>query len=122
MNRRLFIQASAGLAASGWLGHVPTTPTRHAAPPIAIFDPSLVQSVQWAGAVAHDGARVIACGDDVAALWYALLSRVDAPIVGALRPSDFFVLKHLMQSSGRDMTRGAASGRVVFFRMSARSN
>jgi len=122
MNRRLFIQASAGLAASGWFGRALTMPMHdaEAEPSIAIFDPSLVQSVQWAYAVARKGARVIACGDDVADLWYALLARVGAPIVGALRPSDVFVLKHLMKGSGRNVTGEAASGAVIFFRIDAR--
>ena len=115
MDRRLFIKTSAGLAASGWVGHALALHTGGAQRAVAIVDTSLAESVTWAGAAVRDGAHVIECGDDVAALWYAVLAHARVPLVGALRASDFFVLRHLARSDGCNVTREAANAGVIAF-------
>jgi hypothetical protein len=126
MNRRVFMKASAGLAVTAWFGHalasrpvcaVCTVCTVRAQPAIAIVDPSLLESVTRASAAARDGARIVECGGDVAVLWYEALARSRAPLVGALRASDFFVLRHLARSDGRVLTHEAAGAGTVAFRI-----
>jgi hypothetical protein len=119
MNRRLFITTSAGLAVSGWIAQALALPTTGAQPAIAVVDPSLIESVRWASAAVRDGAHVIACGDDVAELWYAELARAHVPLVGALRGSDFFVLRHLARSDGRNVSRKAVRSGVIAFHIGA---
>jgi hypothetical protein len=115
MNRRLFIKTSAGLAAAGWTGHAHAIRTPRAQRAIAIVDPSLIESVRWARAAARDGANVIECGDDVAVLWYEALARTHAPLIGALRASDFFVLRHLARSDGRNVAQTGECKGVISF-------
>jgi hypothetical protein len=120
MNRREFVKASAGLAATVSLAPVPVSRaacTICAQPAIAIVDPSLVESVKWASTAAREGARVIKCGGDAAVLWYEVLARSRVPIVGALRASDFFVLRHLARSAGRAVAHEAAGPGTVAFRI-----
>jgi hypothetical protein len=119
MNRRLFITTSTGLAASGLMGRSLALFTVGTQPAIAVVDPSLIESVRWASAAVRDGAHVIACRDDVAALWYAELAHAHVPLVGALRGSDFFVLRHLARSDGRSVSRKAADAGAVAFHIGA---
>ena len=117
MNRRVFMKTSVGLAASGWIGHAFASHPRCRQPAIAIVDPSLSESVRCAAAAARGGARVVECGIDVATLWYAGLARTRAPLVGALRGSDFFVLRHLARSDGRAVMHEAVGAGIVAFRI-----
>jgi hypothetical protein len=123
VNRREFVKAGAGLAATVSLAHVPvsraacTACTACAHPAIAIVDPSLFESVAWASAAARDGARVVECGGDVAVLWYEVLARSRVLLVGALRASDFFVLRCLARSDGRAVAHEAAGAGTVAFRI-----
>lgn len=120
MNRREFVKAGAGLAATVSLAHVPVSRaacTACAQPAIAIVDPSLFESVAWASAAARDGARVVECGGDVAVLWYEVLARSRVLLVGALRASDFFVLRCLARSEGRAVAHEAAGAGTVAFRI-----
>lgn len=122
MNRRIFLIASAGLATSGWLGRAMATHAPRAipvAPVIAIVDASLDESVKWAAAATAEGATVIEGGDDVGALWYRALAGKRVPLVGAVRASDFFVLRHLGRSEGRMVTQETLSAGVVAFRIDA---
>ncbi len=120
MNRREFVQASAGLAATVSLARAPVSRavcTVCVQPPIAIVDPSRFDSVAWAKAAACDGARIVECDGDVAVLWYEVLARSRVPLVGALRASDFFVLRHLARSDGRAVAHEAAVAGMVAFRI-----
>jgi hypothetical protein len=107
------------MAVTGWFGHrLASCPVCAACmvrtqPTIAIVDPSLSESVAWASAAARDGARVVECGAEVAVLWYEVLARSSAPLVGALRTSDFFVLRHLARSDGRAVAQVAVGARIA---------
>ncbi|PTB21947.1 hypothetical protein C9I57_04805 [Trinickia symbiotica] len=116
--------ASAGLAASGGFGRAMVSGDRHsvaAGPVVVIVDASLDESVEWArSAIAH-GASVIDGGDDVGALWYRALRGTRVSVVGALRASDFFVIRHLARSEGRTVMHESGSAGVVSFGIDALS-
>ena len=125
MDRRLFMTASAGCVVTAWIGRVfASSPVcaaceaRAARPQpaiaIAIVDPSLPESVTCASAAARDGARIVECVSDVALLWYEVLAHSHVPLVGVLRASDFFVLRHLARSDGRAVAHEAGASTVVF--------
>jgi hypothetical protein len=127
MNRREFVKASAGLAATASLARTPvsraacTTYTVSTQPAIVIVDPTLFDSVMWVRAAVCNGARIVECGGDVAVLWYEVLVRLRVPLLGALRASDFFVLRHLARSDGRVVAHEVAgAGTVAFHIMDAR--
>ncbi|PMS38099.1 hypothetical protein B0G57_101195 [Trinickia symbiotica] len=124
MNRRIFLIASAGLAASGGFGRAIALGDRHsvaAGPVVAIVDASLDESVAWARSAIAYGASVIDGGDDVGALWYRALTGARVSVVGALRASDFFVVRYLARSEGRTVVHESGSAGVVAFRIDALS-
>lgn len=120
MNRRIFLMAGAGVAAGGWFGRAMAMDACDpvpAAPVIVVVDASLDESVEWGRAAVADGASVIDSGDDVGALWYRALADARAPVVGALRASDFFVARHLARSEGRLVSHETVRAGVVAFRI-----
>jgi hypothetical protein len=124
MNRRIFLMASAGLAASGGFGRAMALGSEHsvpAAPVVAIVDASLDESIERAKAAIADGASVIDGGDDVGALWYRALTGARVSVVGALRASDFFVVRRLARSEGRTVIRESGGAGVVAFHIDALS-
>ncbi|HEV3106215.1 MAG TPA: hypothetical protein VGZ01_11050 [Trinickia sp.] len=123
MDRRSFMKIGASVVAGGLLPPMLIAArgngTRGEAPPIVLVDTALAESRAYAElAAARDSAHVVDIDGDVGALWHAMLGRVSATLVGALRASDFFVLRHLAVGEGRIVSHTNGE-RTITFRIHA---
>jgi hypothetical protein len=85
-------------------------------PTLALVDAALGESRTYAALAARSGAHIVDIQGDIGALWHATLRRAGATLVGALRGSDFFVLRHLAAGEGRVVSH-ESDGRTVTFRI-----
>ena len=121
MNRRTFLR-DAGAVALGtacqahalplaFAERVPDASAPWSAVSGAVFDPSLAQGRELAREAARAGCVAWAIGDladdlavgDIGALWHARMARRlerGVTLIGALRPSDRFVLERLAMARG----------------------
>ncbi|SDC39183.1 hypothetical protein [Paraburkholderia lycopersici] len=111
MNRRAFLgEATAAALGAVWraqplglalAGSVPDAGAGLGAASAAVFDPALPQGRALAREAARAGCAAWAVGDgasDIGGLWHARIARrlePGATVIGALRPSDRFVLARL---------------------------
>lgn len=119
MNRRSFMKIGASMAAGGclppWLAARAHGDGAHAAPPtIVLVDGELAESRACAALAVRDGARIVDIESDVGVLWHATLAGARTRLVGALRASDFFVLRHLAASEGRVVSQADGAYAITF--------
>jgi hypothetical protein len=131
MDRRTFMEMSASVVACGILpprlalalacgeGNREAQGESSDAPPIVLLDTALAESRAYAElAAARERARIVDIHGDVGALWHGRLGRPRTTLIGTLRASDFFVLRHLAAGEGRivSSTNSNTSGacRITF--------
>jgi len=141
MDRRAFLRDAGALALGSacqpyslrfaFAGRVPDASAPLSAATGAVFDPSLARGLELAREAARAGCVAWSTGDrahdlaigDISELWHARMARhveQGAMLIGALRPSDRFVLARLAMARGVTLLDFASPGRPALARSDSR--